>query len=187
MDLSDLDSLERLAGLLRIEQRRHATEAGLQMVHHDILEYLARCNRYSDTVQAVTEYLGLTKGTVSQSIKLLEQKGYVTRSADLRDGRVHHLCLTDSGRELMWEADSQTRTVFEDINVNPAYARIFSTILKDVLWQMQMRQGKKGFLQCGSCRHNRAQEGGAFLCGLTLEALSVEDTQKICREHEFAG
>lgn len=186
MDLNDLDSLERLAGLLRMDQRHLATTAGLQMVHHDILEYLSRCNRYSDTMQAVTEYLGLTKGTVSQSIKLLKEKGYIEKIADTKDGRVQHLHLTESGGEYIWGADSRTRAVFEGININPAYARVFGTILKDVLWQMQMRQNKKGFLQCHTCRHNRALEDGTFMCGLTLEALDAEDTQKICREHEFA-
>lgn len=186
MDLNDLDSLERLSGLLRMEQRQLATAAGLQMVHHDILEYLSRCNRYSDTMQAVTEYLGLTKGTVSQSIKLLEEKGYIEKIADSKDKRVHHLHLTESGAEYIWGADSRTRAVFEGININPAYARVFGTILKDVLWQMQMRQDKKGFLQCHTCRHNRRLEDGSSLCGLTLESLDDAEIQKICREHEFA-
>ena len=187
MEYTDLDALERLAGLLRIEQRHHATAAGLQSAHHDILEYLSRCNRYSDTMQTVAEYMGLTKGTVSQSIKLLEEKGYIKKNSDIRDGRVQHLQLTDRGREYVWGADSQTRRIFESINVNPAYARVFGTILNDILWQMQMRQGKKGFLQCRTCRHNRMQDDGTSLCGLTLEPLGAEDAQKICREHEFAA
>ena len=187
MELTDLDALERLAGLLRIDQRRYATNAGLQMVHNDILDYLGRCNRYSDTSRALTEFLGLTKGTVSQSLKLLESKGYIVRIPDKKDGRVQHLELTDIGREYVWESDSNTRALFENITVSTAYGRIFSTILKDVLWQIQMKQGRKGYAQCGGCRHHQPQSDGTILCGLTHENLSGEDAKKICREHEFAN
>lgn len=157
------------------------------MVHHDILDYLSRCNRYSDTLQAVTEYLGLTKGTVSQSVSLLVEKGFIEKNQDARDGRIQHLNLTPAGQEYIWQSDTDTRGLFEGISVSPAYIRVFGTILNDILWQMQTRQGMKGFGQCRSCRHNKTLEDGSFMCGLTLEALASEDTQKICREHEFAG
>ncbi|MBI4030670.1 MAG: MarR family transcriptional regulator [Proteobacteria bacterium] len=187
MEYAQLNALERLAGLLRNDQRRHATLSGLQMVHHDILDYLSRCNRYSDTLQAVAEYLGLTKGTVSQSVALLAEKGYIEKKPDAADGRIQHLCLAPAGQEYIWQSDVDTRSLFEEISVSPAYARVFGTILNDILWQIQARQGMKGFGMCRSCRHNKQQEDGTFLCGLTLEALTLEDTLKICREHEFAG
>ena len=70
------DLLERLNNLLRMEMRAFGLSYGLLPVQIEALTYLTRCNRYSDTPQAVTEYLGLTKGTVSQSLKVLEQKGF---------------------------------------------------------------------------------------------------------------
>jgi len=184
---SDIDVLERLVSLLRIEQRHHATTSGLQMVHHDILDYLARCNHYSDMAQAVTEYLGLTKGTVSQSIKLLESKGYIEKRTDAKDARVQHLRMTDTGREYIWASDSKVRELFDGVVLSNPYGKIFGTVLNDILWQMQMRRDRQGFMQCSTCSHNRLQADGRFFCGLTSEELTTEDTQKICREHEFAA
>ena len=66
--------LERLAGLLRSESRKLLSEYGLQPVQFEALHYLSNCNRYSDTPMAVTEYLGQTKGSVSQTLKVLEKK-----------------------------------------------------------------------------------------------------------------
>lgn len=63
--------IERISSLRSSLVRKAATAAGLQFIHAEILEYLGRCNRYSNTAQALTEYLGLTKGSVSQSLKLL--------------------------------------------------------------------------------------------------------------------
>lgn len=185
MDRQDIETLERLVGVLRIEQRNHATGHGLQMVHHDIMDYLARCNRYSDTLQSICEFLGLTKGTVSQSVKLLEEKGYINKTSDLRDGRVQRLQLTEQGREYMWAGDVLSREIFEGVSVDSAYGRIFGTILNDILWQIQIKRNRKGFMQCRTCRHNRLHNDNKFFCGLTSEPLTAEDAQKICREHEY--
>ena len=89
------DALDRLGVLLRADDRR---TAGLLPVHRALLRYLARANRYSDTPGAATLYLGLTKGTVSQSIALLERKGMLRKSRDGADRRVVRLRLTAKGR-----------------------------------------------------------------------------------------
>lgn len=50
-----------------------AAEEGLQLVHVEILQYLSVCNRYSDTTQTISEYLGQTKGSIFQSLGHLEE------------------------------------------------------------------------------------------------------------------
>ena len=65
-------TVERLSELLKVDSRQAGVEQGLQPVQVEVLHYLSICNKYSDTPMAVTEYLGLTKGTVSQTLKVLE-------------------------------------------------------------------------------------------------------------------
>ena len=88
--------IERMANLLRAEARR--VDGQLQPVHLQALAYLARCNRYSDTAGALTEYLGLTKGTVSQTLNVLEREGLIAREEDPADRRRVRLRLTPAGR-----------------------------------------------------------------------------------------
>lgn len=95
------DYLERLTSLMRAWSREQPLVAELQPVQLSALHYLARCNRYSDTPLGVTEYLGLTKGTVSQSLKVLEGRGLISKLPDARDRRSVHLRLTDAGRALI--------------------------------------------------------------------------------------
>ena len=75
--------IERLANLLRQETRLEGQSLGLQPIQQEALYYLSTCNRYSDTTLAVTEFLGLTKGTVSQSLKILESKALISKVKDL--------------------------------------------------------------------------------------------------------
>ncbi|MCG8010485.1 MAG: MarR family transcriptional regulator, partial [Candidatus Thiodiazotropha weberae] len=102
MDSNSLyNHLERLSELLRTDLRKSGIEHGLQPVQLEVLHYLSVCNRYSDTPLAVSEYLGQTKGTVSQTIKVLEQKGLLLRRTDAEDKRVSHLALTPRGSKLL--------------------------------------------------------------------------------------
>lgn len=47
---------------------------------------------------AVTEYLGQTKGTVSQALKVLENKKYIPKHSDTDDKRITHLKVTNSSQ-----------------------------------------------------------------------------------------
>jgi hypothetical protein len=82
--------LARVGTLLRAEVRAEATRAGLAAAQLEVLHYLESCNRFSDTTLAVAEYLGTTRGTTSQTIQSLVDKGYVERHPDAFDGRVVH-------------------------------------------------------------------------------------------------
>lgn len=86
MDTPLHDLLICLSRALQNEQRQAAVDAGLLPVQWAILGYVRDANRYSNTPQALAEYLALTKGTVSQSLKLLEARGWINRR---QVGRAH--------------------------------------------------------------------------------------------------
>ncbi|MGZ8137529.1 MAG: MarR family winged helix-turn-helix transcriptional regulator, partial [Methylococcaceae bacterium] len=102
-DLNTFRLIERISNLLRSEERKKYAAIGLQPVHVQVLDYLSTCNRFSDTPASLAEYLGLTKGTVSQSLQVLERKGYVEKRQDSVDGRVVHLTLSAVGAQLLDE------------------------------------------------------------------------------------
>lgn len=178
-----LQLIERLGNLLRAEQRRAAPE--LQAVHLQVLDYLARCNRYSDTPAAVARYLGATKGTTSQSLAVLERHGYIARAPDARDRRVVHLQLSERGRELLANLVSAAEWRQALAALPEAERATAERVLEEFLRRLQAARGWRTFGQCHSCRH-LLREGKGFRCGLTREALSAADTGQICHEHEPA-
>jgi len=177
-----LDLIERLGSLLRADQRRAG--AGLQPVHLQVLDYLARCNRFSDTPAAITAFLGSTKGTVSQSLALLEREALVQRREDAHDRRVTHFALTRAGRRELraarlppgWEAALTGLGAREQETATRALARL--------LQGLQRANGQRTFGQCRDCRHLQTI-GKHYRCGLNGETLSTVDTQRICHEHEY--
>lgn len=175
--------IERLGSLLRAEQRRAGADHGLQPVHVQVLDYLARCNRYSDTPAALTAYLGTTKGTVSQSLLVLENRGLIKKVGDANDGRVIHLRLSAKGRRLL-EALLPPAHWRDALNDIPQTERDGAgTVLEALLRALQRRNDGRTFGQCHTCAHLLHESAERFRCGLTQEPLSLDDTHQLCHEH----
>ncbi len=178
------DYLERLSNLLRNEVRRAGAEYGLQPVQVEALHYLSICNRYSDTPMAVTEYLGQTKGTVSQSLKVLEKKGFLSKRADKNDKRMIHLKLTGAAKKLLKKTIPTPLFSHACEHLDEQSQIRITNGLTDILQVIQRSNGMRSFGVCHTCRYNKKNKDGSNLCNLTQESLSQTELQLICREHE---
>lgn len=175
------DLIDRLGAVARSLGHAH----GLSAAQWDALRFLARANRYSRLPSAVADYLGTTRGTVSQTLLALAHKGFVARKPDARDGRIVRLELTAAGRRLI--ADDPLRDIAAAA-LSAADAPRLAQDLLALLLSLQRRRGRKSFGVCGSCRHFRrgdaaGEAGGPHRCGLTLEPLSEPESDQICAEH----
>lgn len=177
--------IERLANLLRNELRRSGMEYGLQPVQIEALHFLSICNRYSDTPMGVTEYLGQTKGTISQSLNVLERRGLLAKKTDAKDKRVVHLRISRAGKKLLQKAIPAAGLEDACRQLGSGSQADISAALLELLRAMQQANGMKSFGVCRTCRYHQALDGG-YLCGLTHESLSATDAQLICREHVAA-
>lgn len=99
------DQLVRLAALAYAEPGGPRLTATQWMV----LRYFARANRFSRTVSAFAEYHASTRGTASQTIKGLVQRGYLERTRSETDGRSVRHDLTPRGWAVLAAADPCTR------------------------------------------------------------------------------
>lgn len=169
--------LERLATLLQATLRDSAARHGLLPVQLQALTYLARANRYSDIPSAVAEYLGITRGTVSQTLAVLERRGLVAKEGDEHHGRRVHLRLTDAGRAVVEDAWS---TRWRKALGVPAAGELPG--LAGLLQALQQLNGGRAFGVCKACAHFQPRPGGGGQCALTGEPLAAPQVVKICRE-----
>lgn len=179
--------LERLARIVRA--REH--EGGLNPAQWEALRYLSRANRHSDSPSALTHYLGATKGTISQTLKALERKGYVTKSAREGAGRSVRLGLTPKGHDVL-KRDPWSVVAARAEALGGKTKRRMERGLNELLQQALEQSGLQSFGTCPSCRffRERGRDGdpqGPHLCMLFEEPLSHDDTGRICMDHETAG
>lgn len=177
------ESIERIAALIRAEERRRCAECGLQPVHLQVLDYLLICNQYSNTPAAVSKYLGMTRGTVSQTLLLLEKKGLISKTADTVDKRVVHLQISETGKAQLNQAKpldlfQQASELLQQEN-NASECEAFFV---QALSALQKANKSQSFGLCKTCKHFKQTAHGT-VCGLTKASLSKADSEKICQEH----
>ncbi len=164
---------------------------GLNPAQWETLRYLSRANRFSRSPSALADYLGTTKGTASQTLIALEQKGLVGRSPDPRDRRGVRLELTEAGREvvardpimLLEKAAEQL-----DAGCRTTVVRALSLLLHDL-------QAARGIRQFGVCRDcslhcvdgHEAHPKGDNHCGATGEIIQSGDEAQICANFRDAA
>lgn len=175
--------IECMTTLIRSEERKKCTELGIQPVHFQVLNYLSRCNKYSNTPAAVANYLGMTRGTVSQSLIILEKKGYIGKTPDAVDKRVVHLSLLPEGVELLKQARpadlfNMATTILQGSDAPPSDANVF----QQALTALQKANQSQSFGVCKTCR-NFSEKDGDYFCQLTQEKLTNSDSEQICQEH----
>lgn len=178
--------LDRISHLHHAYLREFSYRVGLNLRQLECLVYLHACNRYSNTPLALTEYLGLTKGTVSQTILSLEDKGLLKKKSDSNDGRIVHLKLTRKAEKLLERCahDSPLKKAFSN---NSKLSSSLTESLSAILIEVQRTNNSKTFGACYSCNYFRRNGlGTTHQCGLTKEPLSEQESLKICREHTFA-
>jgi DNA-binding MarR family transcriptional regulator len=173
------DLVERLASVFRASLREVASAHGLKLVQLEALIYLGRANRYSDNPAALTDYLCVTKGSVSQTLKALEARELLVKNDDPRDKRVVRCALTEAGQAIVDLAHPSPLVRL----LGPSDASAATTALQALVQSLQRANGHRSFGVCHSCRFFETADAG-YLCGLTHEPLAPAESLRICREHE---
>lgn len=185
-----MEQTERVATLLeRLSRLLHGAMnmTDLKPVQWEVLRYLSRANRFSREPMAVTAYLGLTKGTVSQTVGALERKGLIEKISR-SDRRRIDLYLTSAGKDILAE-DPVLSVAATAARMSGESAERLENTLEGLLEALLRERGGLSFGLCRSCRFFEDRNDGEsqFRCGLLDVPLDTEDSEKICVEHEMAA
>ena len=169
---------------MRTELRKSGSDESLQPVHVQALIYLSKANRYSNTPQALAEYLGLTKGTVSQTLLLLDRRGLIERFEDDIDRRVVRLRLSAAGERLLYESQPALAWQNATRNISPNRIRNAVSALREALVTLQEDNEGTVFGECTSCAHCQKLSQRVYRCGQMGDRLSAPETRKLCRIYQ---
>ena len=151
------------------------------------LRFFSRANVFSRTLSGLAAYQATTRGTASQTIKALENLGYLVREKSPYDGRSSILTPTDKARKRI-STDPLT-SMFNDIDTLDKKRQ---EILRDTLRHLVGQLGAKGRRQavgsCGDCiflliRRLKSQGNGLetnFFCKCLGMPVSEKELKLIC-------
>jgi DNA-binding MarR family transcriptional regulator len=158
-------------------------QCGLTPAQWTALRFFSRANRFSRTTSAFAEYHATTRGTASQTVRQLVERGYLARSRSPIDGRSVRFELTGMGIAAL------DHDPFEDIaravNVLPARAKAsLAENLKRMLEKLADERGRRRFGTCAECRYLEREEEdrvpGGCICGFYREPIDETEAQRLC-------
>ncbi|NVO56996.1 winged helix-turn-helix transcriptional regulator [Rhodobacteraceae bacterium B1Z28] len=158
----------------------HSWEGDLNPAQRGALEYLVQANMYSRAPSHVAEYFGTTRGTMSQTLKVLARKGYVSEETSKSDKRSISYTPTDAGSALI-AASNPISAAFEALNPDEQ-AELEKTLRRGLQLALKANGGQS-FGLCKTCEHYDPQEVNGF-CKLLSVSLSKGENNKICVEHK---
>lgn len=152
----------------------------LNPVQQTTLDYLARANKFSRQPSIVAQYLGSTRGTVSQTLKSLADKGYIEKIISATDKRSIMYDLTMMGQK-HFKVTNGLQKAIENISANDL--RQTSKVLQQLLSTAIEENAQKPFGICKSCIHFQSKTSGGH-CNLLNETLLKEEISQICHEQK---
>jgi DNA-binding MarR family transcriptional regulator len=165
--------------LARLDGSRTWT-ADVNPAQRAALEYLRDANRFSRAPSHVAEFLGTTRGTMSQTLKALLRKGLVLEERSVSDRRSISYALTGKGTAILTD-----KTILADAfaSLSPAENAALETALSDGLRKVLAHNGNRSFGQCNSCTFHATKDQQPY-CTLLSLALTPVESEKICVEHQ---
>lgn len=174
-----VDRLSRIAHSLQFAE-------GLNPAQWEALRFVARANRNSCSPGTLADFMGSTKGTVSQTLKALESKGLIERSRKVDDRRAVEITVTSAGRGLV-EKDPLGRihdaispfSEVEQLSVVSGLERLVDIVKK--------HQNIPEFGPCLGCTHYQPEACSetnsiGCRCGVSGELFNSFELDKICSD-----
>ena len=163
---------------------------GLPTLQDSLLIHMNTFNGNGSTVGVLADMMQLTPPTISDSMKALVRKGFLTRQKSEEDGRVAYFHLTEKGGDLAGRLESWADPIEESIR---GLTRKHQLDLLGALTRVLRDQVDAGFTpaeaMCVSCGYFKSisEEGHRFYCERLDELISLEDLCTDCPDHIPCG
>jgi DNA-binding MarR family transcriptional regulator len=166
--------------LARIDENE-GWKSDLKPAQRTALEYLSRANRFSRKPSQIADFLGSTRGTVSQTLKALAEKKFIAvEHCPELDRRSKSYVLTAKGVERL----AKTDTITEALDGVPREKLLeIALTLRPVLNNVLLKKQQRDFGLCRRCKYFE-KRGEDSACRLLKADLTAQETTQICYHSE---
>jgi len=186
LDNKIVAGLERLSQVFRILLWGKAKEYSLSPIQIQLLIFIQHHSADKTTVSYLAQEFNFTKPTISDAIKVLEQKNLIKKNTDNKDTRSYTIQLTASGKKIVSETENFANPVTEIITKSNEADKL---ILWENISNLILLLNRQGIISvqrtCFNCGHYTVKNKNAF-CTLLNQKLLTKDIRIDCEEFDLA-
>lgn len=179
-------SLESIARAYRVLLWQKSKEFSLTPIQVQILIFLLHHTDEKRKVSYLAKEFNITKATVSDTVKTLEQKGLVVKKNEVSDSRSYILYLTEKGEKTAVKLSNFADEIYKPINnLTKEKKESFFLNLVSILSHLNQTGIISVQRMCTSCAHFKSSEGiNLYYCTLQDKELQELDLRIDCQEYE---
>ncbi len=178
-------ALERIATVFRVLLWNEGKELSLSPIQIQILIFLLHHDIDKRKVSYLAQEFMVTKATISDAIKSLEQKGLIYKESEASDTRSYVIHLTEKGSKTALQNSffsNEMLTPVEQLN------DVQKQTLLSGLLQIIHHFNQVGIISvqrmCLTCKHYRHEfNGEQHFCSLMNKGLAAHELRIDCAEH----
>lgn len=177
-------SLERIAQAFRVLLWQESKEHSLTPIQVQVLIFLHYHSEEKCKVSYLADEFNMTKATISETIKTLENKKLIHKEFEPQDTRSYFIRLTGKGKRIADQTSLFSKEIFRPIDKlrqDDKENLLFS--LLDIIRHLN----KSGVItiqrMCMTCQHYQVSAREQHYCKLLHQKLHVSDLRIDCPEH----
>ena len=187
VDYKIVAALEKISEVFRVLLWMEAKEHKLSPIQMQLLIFIKYHNDDKQRrIASMAREFNMTKATISDSIKVLEQKGLIKRTDDVFDSRSFNFSLTDQGQKLTGMIENFTLPLDGAISTMSPEKK--EQLLLSVL-ELVHRLNQTGIISpqrmCYNCYYYTGDRQQTHYCNLMQRALAVDELRVECPEHKM--
>lgn len=185
VDYKIVAALEKISEVFRVLLWTEAKEHKLSPIQMQLLIFIKYHNSDKQRrIASMAREFNLTKATISDSIKVLEQKGLIKRTDDAFDSRSFNFSLTDQGTKLTGMIENFTLPLDGAIaTLSPQQKDQFLMSVLDLIYRLNQTGIISTQRMCYSCFYYRGDMQQNHFCNLMQKPLAIDELRIECPEH----
>lgn len=178
-------ALERISQAFRVLLWDEGKEAGLSPIQIQLLIFIRHHSEEKSKVSYLAKEFNLTKPTISDAVKSLEQKGLITKKTEPNDTRSYSIHLTSKGKSLAESSSHFAHEIQQPIDKlsNGDKENMLLNLL-DIIRHLNNSGVISIQRMCYTCRFH-TMKGQSHYCNLLQSKLNPKDIRVDCPEHEM--
>lgn len=185
VDSKIIASLERIAQAFRVLLWTESKEHALSPIQVQVLIFLLHHGEGKRKVSYLASEFNMTKATISDTVKALEQKGLISKEYTERDTRSYTIHLSDKGKDIANQTSLFTRELRAPLGELGADDK--ENLLLSLIGIIR-HLNKVGVItpqrMCFTCSYYRpGPDGQGHFCQLLNQSLAPAELRVDCPEH----
>lgn len=179
-------SLERIAQAFRVLLWQESKEFSLSPIQVQVLIFLLYHSSEKRKVSYLADEFNMTKATISDTIKTLEQKNLITKEYEANDTRSYVIHLTKKGKDIAGKTSFFTKEIQAPIEkLHPDDKENLLLSLLNIIRHLNKSEVITIQRMCMTCAYYQpSDKGQRHFCKLLNQNLHVADLRIDCPEHK---